>query len=221
MRDARALLANVLVVAACALIYELLAATVASFVLGDTVAQFSIVIGAYLSAMGLGSFISRWFSRRLLRSFLVVELALSLVGGLSVPVLLVVFTRGGPFRALLYADVVVIGVLVGLELPLLMRMLKDDMTLKDVVARAFAFDYVGSLAASLLFPLVLVPLLGLVRTSIACGLVNCAIAVASTFVLRRRIDGTVTALRVGAAVVASVLLLALARADAITAYATE
>jgi spermidine synthase len=59
-----ALLASVFVVAACGLVYELAAGTLASYLLGDSVLQFSTVIGAYLFAMGVGSWLSRWFERR-------------------------------------------------------------------------------------------------------------------------------------------------------------
>ena len=49
------LLASVFVIAACGLVYELAAGALASYLLGDSVLQFSTVIGAYLFAMGLGS----------------------------------------------------------------------------------------------------------------------------------------------------------------------
>jgi spermidine synthase len=49
---------NVLVIATCGLIYELLAGTLASYVLGDSVTQFSLVIGVYLSALGVGAWVS-------------------------------------------------------------------------------------------------------------------------------------------------------------------
>jgi spermidine synthase len=76
----------------------------------------------------------------------------------------------------LFGILVVVGTLVGLEIPLLLRILQRGQELKDVVARVLAFDYIGSLAASLLFPLLLLPFLGLVRTSLLFGLVNAAVA---------------------------------------------
>ncbi|TNY02928.1 hypothetical protein, partial [Escherichia coli] len=48
------LLASVFVIAACGLVYELAAGALASYLLGDSVLQFSTVIGVYLFAMGLG-----------------------------------------------------------------------------------------------------------------------------------------------------------------------
>ena len=52
-----ALLASVFVVAACGLVYELAAGALASYLLGDSVLQFSTVIGTYLFAMGVGSWL--------------------------------------------------------------------------------------------------------------------------------------------------------------------
>src|SRR5688572_12120845 len=77
-----ALLASVFVVAACGLVYELAAGALASYLLGDSILQFSTVIGAYLFAMGIGSWLSRFFERQLVGHFLRIELLVGLVGGL-------------------------------------------------------------------------------------------------------------------------------------------
>jgi len=177
------LLASVVVIATSGLIYELLAGTIASYVLGDSVAQFSIVIGLYLFAMGVGSYLSKFIEHRLLERFVEIELAVALVGGASAPLLFAVYTSWGAFRAALYITVSIIGVLVGLEIPLLIRLLKFRLELKDLVARVLALDYVGALVASLMFPLVLVPKLGIHRTSIAFGMLNAAVALAATFLM--------------------------------------
>ena len=76
-----ALLASVFVVAACGLLYELAAGAIASYVLGDSVLQFSTIIGSYLFAMGIGSWLSRYFEDHLPAHFLRIELMVALVGG--------------------------------------------------------------------------------------------------------------------------------------------
>src|SRR3954470_21547611 len=144
------LLANVLVIAVCGLIYELQAATLSSFVLGDSVTQFSLIIGLYLSALGLGAFLSRYIESGLARAFLEVELGVALLGGLSVPLLYVTYTRPAMFQPLLYGAVLAVGTLVGLELPLLMRIIREELDFKELVSRVLTFDYIGSLAASVL-----------------------------------------------------------------------
>src|SRR5690349_18759311 len=154
---------NVLVVATCGLVYELLAGTLASYVLGDSVTQFSFVIGLYLSALGVGAWLSRFVTRGLARAFLEIELAVALVGGGSAPILWLAFGRTGHFHAVLYGLVLAVGTLVGLELPLLMRILKEELDFKDLVSKVLSFDYLGALVASILFPVLFVPKLGLTR----------------------------------------------------------
>lgn len=178
-----ALLGSVVVIATSGLIYELIAGTMASYVLGDSVAQFSFVIGLYLFAMGIGSYASKHIEQDLLRRFVEIELAIALVGGFSAPVLFLVYTSAGAFRAALYSVVLLIGILVGLEIPLLIRLLEYRLALKDLVARVLSLDYVGALFASLLFPLVLLPRLGIQKTSMLVGLLNALVALAATFLL--------------------------------------
>lgn len=177
------LLASVVVIATSGLVYELLAGTLASYVLGDSVAQFSFVIGLYLFAMGIGSYLSKYIESRLLERFVEIELTIALVGGASAPILFAVYTSYGAFKAALYLIVLIIGTLVGLEIPLLIRLLKFQLDLKDLVARVLALDYVGALVASLLFPLVFLPRLGIHRTSLVFGLLNAVVALATTFLM--------------------------------------
>src|SRR5947209_10756571 len=132
---------NVLIVATCGLIYELLAGTLASYVLGDSVTQFSLIIGIYLSALGVGAWLSRFVDTRLARCFIEVELGVAILGGASAPLLFLSFARLSSFHLVLYGIVFAIGVLVGLELPLLMRIARDQLDFKDLVSRVLAFGY--------------------------------------------------------------------------------
>lgn len=173
----------VFVIATAGLVYELSMAAVASYVIGDSVAQFSIVIGLYLSALGLGSYLSRFIDHQLALRFIDIELATALLGGLSAPGLFVAFGFGVSFEILLFVFVVAVGTLVGIELPLLMRILETRLTFKELVARALTYDYAGALLGSLGFSLLLVPHLGLSRSSLLCGLLNAAVGLLSTWVL--------------------------------------
>lgn len=207
---------NVFVVATCGLVYELLAGTLASYVLGDSITQFSIMIGLYLSAMGVGAWASRALGNDLARKFIDVELGVALVGGFSAPLLFLSFAHVAWFKVVLYGDVFAIGALVGLELPLLMRILKDSVDFKDLVSRIFTFDYLGALVASLLFPILFVPRLGLIRTSIVMGLLNAAVALWGTWLLQPLVRRGVKALRTRAAIVIGLLVVALAQTDRLT-----
>ncbi len=179
-----ALFVTVLLIAACGLVYELVAGALASYLLGDSVMQFSTVIGTYLFAMGVGSWLSRWVHRGVATRFVMVELMVALVGGFSSTLLFLAFAWTDAFQLLLYVLVFIIGTLVGLEIPLLMRLLNGRLEFKDVVGNVLTFDYLGALGASLLFPLVLVPYLGMVRSALLFGLVNAVVGLWSTHLLR-------------------------------------
>ena len=209
------LLTSVLLIAACGLVYELVAGALASYLLGDSVTQFSTVIGTYLCAMGVGSWLSRHIGRGLVARFVTVELLVALVGGYSATALFLAFAYTGAFRLVLYTLVAIIGVFVGLEIPLLMRILRDRFTFKDVVANVLTFDYLGALGASIAFPILLVPHLGLVRAALLFGLVNAAVALWSTILFRRQLGAP--RLLVGACVIVLGLLAAgMAGANRIT-----
>lgn len=170
------LLFAVFVVATCGLVYELVAGTAASYLLGDSVTQFSTIIGVYLFAMGIGSYFSRFFNRNLLAWFVQIEVLVGLIGGCSSLALFVLFGQVAYFRLVLYLLVGLTGILVGLEIPLLMRILENRYEFKDLVSKVFTVDYIGALLASVVFPLLLVPQLGLLRTSFLFGMLNIVVA---------------------------------------------
>lgn len=205
------LLVSVLVVATCGLIYELLAGTLASYLLGDSVTQFSTVIGTYLFAMGVGSWLSRHVRGDEMGVFVRVEIMIAALGGWSAAGLFMLFPLVGDFRVVLYALVLAIGVLVGLEIPLLIRILRHRFAFRELVSNVLTYDYVGALIASLLFPLVLVPWLGMIRTGFVFGLANVTVALALLFALRRQRG---VAADMGAALIVTASLIAgLAMAD--------
>src|ERR671913_2337263 len=212
---------NVIVIATCGLVYELIAGTLASYVLGDSVTQFSLIIGIYLFSMGVGAWASRFVERELARRFVDVELAVVVVGGFSAPLLFLTFAHLSYFQVILYSCVFLIGALVGLEIPLLMRILKDQLDFKELVARVLALDYVGALVASLLFPIFLVPRLGLVRTSLVFGIFNAAVALWGTWLMRPLIAGSVAGLRGRSVIVIALLLVGVIKADRLTSLAED
>jgi len=206
---------SVFLIAACGLIYELIAGALASYLLGDSILQFSTVIGAYLFAMGIGSWLSKFIERELVSRFVTIELMVGLVGGFSSAILFLAFAYTDAFRLLLYVMVLLIGILVGLEIPLLMRILKERFHFTDLVANVLTFDYLGALGASLLFPLVLVPKLGMVRSALLFGLINAGVAVWSTWIFKEQI-GPVHKLRFSGVLVIAALCAGMLFGDKIT-----
>jgi spermidine synthase len=205
------------VIATCGLIYELVAGTLASYLLGDSVTQFSTVIGVYLFSMGIGSYFTRFVQKRYVYSFVMTEILIGLVGGCSSAALFLLFDKVASFRFCLFTLLAVTGCLVGFELPLLMRILKDELEFKDLVAKVFTFDYVGALLASLLFPLVLIPHLGLIRTSFFFGILNVMVAI-WTLVLLEKKNHTLRRLYFAAGSALIVLILGFIGADQIMSF---
>jgi len=214
------LFVTVLVIATCGLIYELIVGALASYLLGDSITQFSTVIGGYLFAMGIGSYLSRFLEKGLAQRFVEVELGVALLGGLSAPLLFLTFSMTDVFRVALYGSVLAIGTLVGLEIPLLLRILKDQVKFKDLVSQVLTFDYLGALVASVCFPLFFVPKLGLVRTALLFGLLNALVGLWSTWLLEPVLAHPMR-LRVKAVGLSLLLLVGLVLGERLTTFTEE
>ncbi len=222
MKHVPLLFLNVVIIATCGLIYELIAATVSSYVLGDSVTQFSTIIGVYLFAMGVGSWLSRYIEKNVAEKFIDIELAVAIIGGVSAPILFLTFAYVSYFGLILYSLVFIIGTLVGLEIPLLMRILKDELDFKELVSKVLALDYVGALVAALMFPIFLVPKLGLNRTSLLFGMLNAAVGIWATWLLEPLISKRkLTILRVKGFVVIVILGIAFIKAESLTTLAED
>ena len=171
------LLSSVFIVAASGLVYELIAGAISSYLLGDAVTQFSLVIGVFLSSMGIGSYFVQFIEKRLLWYFVCIELCIALVGGISS---IIMFAVGAYFSDIFgivfYSTCILIGSMVGAEIPLLIRILKENNTIENALSNVLALDYIGALAGSLLFPMVILPYIGLSRASVVFGLLNLVVA---------------------------------------------
>ncbi len=134
-RQRRALLISALLVAASGLGYELVGGAVSTYLQGDGVLQFCIVIGTFLSAMGIGSLLSRTVRERLLPTLVWLEISVAVLGSILAPTLLWVYGQGGPYTLALVSIVGAIGVLTGMEIPLLLRLLERRLGFRDLVVQ--------------------------------------------------------------------------------------
>lgn len=209
---------SVLVVALCGIVYELTIATISSYLLGNSVYQFSITIGLFMFAMGLGSYLTRLMTNDLVARFVIIEIAISLAGGMSSVLLFVVFPFGTLYAPVMYTLIIVIGVLVGLEIPILTRVLSRTGGLRQSIANVLSLDYFGALIGSVAFPLLLLPLLGLFRSSFAIGLLNVAVA-ALNIVVFSKLFRRPAMLGIVTGVVGGLLVAGMVFASVITSYA--
>ncbi|MCP9826362.1 polyamine aminopropyltransferase [Synechococcus sp. EJ6-Ellesmere] len=167
----RVLLATAALSSSVGLVLELMLVTQASYLLGDVALATGMVIGTFLAAMGLGAWLSQFVGggersqQRLLSAFLLVELCLSPLCLLGPLALFALFSVDGPLWLALVVVTVLVGVLGGMEVPLLTRLLESQQHLRKALARVLALDYLGALLGSLLFPLLLLPRFGLLPTA--------------------------------------------------------
>ena len=183
--QARLLLFSILVVSMCGIVYELIIGAIASYLLGNSVLQFSLTVGVFMFAMGIGSLLSRYLGNDHVRYFVSVEIAIALVGGISGIALFMAFPFARVlFEFVMYGFILVIGILVGLEIPVLTTLLARGQSTKRSISEVLTLDYIGALLGSMLFPLVLLPALGPIRTSFAIGLMNIGVALVNVVAFR-------------------------------------
>lgn len=203
------LLASISIVALCGIVYELIIGTVSSYLLGNSVYQFSITIGFFMFAMGIGSYLSKFVANNLVARFIQVEVALALIGGICSISLFFAFPYA-PFlyQVVMFFFIFTIGALVGLEIPLLTRILADGSGTRRSIANVMSLDYIGALIGSVAFPLMLLPNLGLVRASFAIGLINIFVALLNVIYLRRYLPNPnrLMALVIGVLILLTVLV---------------
>ncbi|MFJ1595563.1 polyamine aminopropyltransferase [Streptomyces sp. NPDC088261] len=168
------ILAVVFVCAACGLVYELELVALASYLIGDSVTQASVVLSVMVFAMGVGSLLAKRLRPWAAVGFGLVEAALALLGGCSALVLYASFAWIGESRPALVAFSLAIGVLIGAEIPLLMTLIQrvSRQDAGGTVADLFAADYVGALVGGLAFPFLLLPWLGQLTGALLTGAVN-------------------------------------------------
>jgi spermidine synthase len=211
--------------AACGLVYELALVAQGSYLLGDSITQASVVLATMVFAMGIGSLAAKPLQHRALASFAVVEAVLALVGGLSVLGLHAAFTWLDLYWPALIVISLLVGALIGAEIPLLMTLLQRirRQDAGSATADLFAADYVGALLGGLAFPFLLLPLLGQTRGALLVGMVN---AVAGACVVLFLFARTVSrrrraAVAGGTLAVLAVLGVAFAGSDAFLRYSRD
>lgn len=175
-RQCGVLLCSVFVISICAIVYELLISTLSSYLLGSSVLHFSLTIGLFMFFMGVGSYLSKFLKEDLISHFITIETAIGVIGGLSAFLLYLSYSLTEFYYPLAFILIALISILAGLEIPVVTRIIQHNSSLKDTLAHILSFDYVGALVASVLFPLVLLPYLGIMKTAFAIGVLNIIVA---------------------------------------------
>lgn len=186
--DGKLLLITTLLISICSIIYELLISSISSYLQGDSVLQFSITIGLYMSAMGIGSYISKYIKNNLFNKFIFIEIGIGILGGFSSLILFLVNIYTNLYILIMYTLIILIGICVGLEIPILTRIIEsNESNVRKNLANIFTFDYIGGLIGSILFPLLLFPKLGFITTAFLVGAINLSTSLLIIFKYKRYI----------------------------------
>lgn len=181
------LLLSTSIIAVCALVYELGIGSLSSYLRGNSVYQFSITIGLFMTALGVGSYLSKYLTKPLMTAFISVELAIGCIGGFSCPLLFAAYSFNLVYTPIMWALIILIGTLTGLEIPLLTRIFREYTPLRIALANVLTFDYLGGLIGAMAFPLLLLPVVGIFDISMVMGLANLAVVFVNLILFRREI----------------------------------
>ncbi len=188
MKKYRLLMLTTLIISGCSICYELIISAVSSYLVGDSTLQYSVTIGLYMCAMGLGSYLSKFMKKDLFNWLVGIEIGVGLIGGISSLVLFLANLYLEQYQLVMYAQIIVIGTFVGAEIPILTRIIEqDEDNLRVTISSIFSFDYIGGLIGSIAFPLILLPHLGYFATAFLVGSMNALAAVLIVFKYAKRI----------------------------------
>ena len=175
-----------IIVAICSIIYELLLAQTLTVIFWWNVIRYSITIGLYLFALWIGTMAYDLFKKNPLKSFIIVELILSICWGFAVALIFILTKWQFDHHTLIFLVthffILVIGFLSWLEIPLLVNLIENS-----YFSKVLSLDYFWSLIWSLLFWLFLHNTLWLIPTWLIVGFINLSLAIYFSFYLKNSI----------------------------------
>ncbi|MBX2840258.1 MAG: polyamine aminopropyltransferase [Flammeovirgaceae bacterium] len=181
------------------IVAEYILSTLATYFLGNSVLQWTMILSIMLFSMGLGSRISKYFETHLLEKFILIEFILSLLVSFC-SVLAYAVSIYASFNedlsyytfeldgVAIYFMSILIGLLIGMEIPLVTRLNEDYETLRVNISNVMEKDYYGSLLGGVFFAFIGLPYLGLTYTPFILGIVNFIVAVGLYFRLQNLVD---------------------------------
>ena len=190
------------------IVAEYVLATMATYFQGDSTVQWTMVLSIMLFSMGLGSRLSQYFSKNLLVYFIIAELLLSILVGWSA---LLVYTGTAYLEwggALIYGLSIAIGMLIGLEIPLVTRINSLYQDLRYNISAVMENDYYGSLLGGVFFAFIGLPILGLTYTPFLLAGINFIVALAVGWQWQHHVQGGWRKSLIGGTVLTLVVLVA-------------
>ena len=189
------------------IVAEYILSTLATYFLGDSVLQWTMIMSIMMFSMGLGSRISRSLKTNLLEKFIFIEFALSFLVCFSSLAAYTISAWSSLTGVAIYGLSILIGLMIGMEIPLVIRLNTEFQVLRVNISSVLENDYYGSLAGGIFFAFVGLPYLGLTYTPIVLGLVNFSVALGLLIILWNKIELRIRIRIASVAAVLSVVLI--------------
>lgn len=170
------------------IVAEYLLSTLATYFLGDSIFQWAMIVSTMLFTMGVGSRISKLFKKNLTERFLILEFSLSLMVAFAPLIVYTVSAYTTSIGVIIYFFCMAIGTLIGMEIPLVMRINDQYEELRVNISNVLEKDYYGSLAGGVFFAFIGLPIMGLTYTPFLLGSVNFLVAIAVFIYLKSIIN---------------------------------
>jgi len=170
------------------IVAEYILSTLATYFIGDSVMQWTMIMSVMLFAMGLGSRISKSIKTNLLEKIIFIEFLLSFLVAFSSLVAYTISAWSVYTGIVIYGMSILIGLMIGMEIPLVVRLNEEFQSLRANISAVLEYDYYGSLLGGVFFAFVGLPYLGLTYTPIVLGLVNFSVAIGLFIILWKKIE---------------------------------
>lgn len=170
------------------IVSEYTLSTLATYFLGDSVFQFTMIVSTMLFSMGLGSRLSKRIEHNLIEKFVWIEFGLSVIASNVTIIVYTFFAVYSDPTAIIYLLSISVGLLIGMEIPLVIRLNEQFQSLRVNISSAMENDYYGSLAGGVFFAFVGLPHLGLTYTPVILGAVNFSVALTVIVVIWKELS---------------------------------
>lgn len=166
------------------IIIEYVISTIASYLVGDTIFQWALIISLFLFAMGVGSRVTGYIRENEANYFVLVESLITLTIAISLPLAYASVAYPVTLHVILYGTTFAVGVLIGMEIPLLIRINSRFDELPINLSRLLEKDYIGALMGGLFFAFVGISYLGPLTLGLLVALLNWLVAILCWFSFR-------------------------------------
>jgi len=175
-RESAALKVSLFATGCAGIVAEYVLSTLATYLIGNAIFQWTIVMSLMLFAMGVGSRISRFYNENLLDVFILIEFFLSILCAVSAELAYGLAAYTSYIGLVIYLQAFIIGILIGLEIPIVTRLNDAYEELRTNISAIMEKDYYGALLGGLIFAFFALPYLGLTYTPIILGSINFSVA---------------------------------------------